>query len=201
LLLENGADLEGTDWSGHTPLFSACGNGPELVQLLLDYGADIEAQERNGLLTSLHVAVWDCSLEVTELLLTRGADMEGRDDDGCTPLHHASTRNRLEFIELLMNQGANLEARNGRGDAPLYSVCKNSDRHDDNGVYLLLDGGANMQARNNDCRTPLHVATQSECCSKLFWIEVPIWKQGTTVTVHLCIRHAPNAIVVSFVCY
>lgn len=53
----------------------------DLVQLLLEAGADTNAAKANGA-TALIVAVWSCQLEVVQLLLEAGAWTNAADADG-----------------------------------------------------------------------------------------------------------------------
>lgn len=60
--------------SGLTPLMMACmGSHPELVELLLDRGADPDTEDQDGN-TSLHFACAKGNYRATYLLLTAGAD-------------------------------------------------------------------------------------------------------------------------------
>lgn len=49
--------------------------------------------------------------EVVELLLRKGVDPSGRDDDA-TALHFAAAYGRMDLVRLLLNYGASLETRN-----------------------------------------------------------------------------------------
>lgn len=67
LLLERGADREHRDKKSHTPLHTAVyANQRAVVALLLDYGADIEAQVDRTKDTALSIACSHGRLEVSE---------------------------------------------------------------------------------------------------------------------------------------
>jgi hypothetical protein len=68
--------------------------------LLLDYGADINAQEQD-LRSPLHLASWNNWLESASLLLERGADVHARDIDGRTPSGLASRAGAQDIVQLL----------------------------------------------------------------------------------------------------
>ncbi|HQQ11315.1 MAG TPA: ankyrin repeat domain-containing protein, partial [Synergistales bacterium] len=56
------------------------------VTRLIDRGADIEAQDKEGW-TPLHYACMNGRTDIARLLLDRGADIEARDMWSYTPLH------------------------------------------------------------------------------------------------------------------
>ena len=115
-------------WIGDTPLHWPAHNGSvEIVELLLDAGADIEADEINcygG--KPLH---WASEHEpaTVELLLKRGADVNARnaktdsDSYGFTPLiMNASQQNDCaEVTELLLGAGADVNVRDAQGKTAL----------------------------------------------------------------------------------
>ena len=64
---------------------------------------------------------WGCTFgpsEVVELLLRKGVDPEGRDDDG-TALHTAAGHGRMDLVRLLLQHGASLESLNEYGGTVL----------------------------------------------------------------------------------
>jgi hypothetical protein len=68
-----------------------------------------------------YALAWACSFgpfEVVELLLRKGVDPSGRDDDG-TALHTAGGHGRMDLVRLLLKYGASLEARNSYGGTVL----------------------------------------------------------------------------------
>ena len=73
--------------SGRTPLHFAVENSDcEVVEQLLERGADVNVREKTGN-TPLHFAAIGNASEVAELLLYRGADVKVQDIVGNTPLH------------------------------------------------------------------------------------------------------------------
>jgi len=89
ILLEHAADPNLVGGSGNPPLASATSQGNvELMRRLLDCGARIEGRNHHRS-TALHVAARNCVPEAVELLLSRGAAVNTRDDEGHTPLYWA----------------------------------------------------------------------------------------------------------------
>jgi ankyrin repeat protein len=80
-------------------------------------------------------------------LLDRGADIEGRDEDGVTALTAAAVLGQREVVEFLLDRGADIEARNWWGFSPLASAALAGRR---DVVECLLDRGANIEAHGGD---------------------------------------------------
>ena len=92
LLLGAGANVDGRNPKGNTPLMLAAGDSstPEIVALLLDHGAEVNAHDRNGV-TPLMFAVHELGFpEIVKLLIEKGAQVDARSDSGSTPLHRAA---------------------------------------------------------------------------------------------------------------
>ncbi|KAF6801170.1 ankyrin repeat protein [Colletotrichum sojae] len=91
ILLDAGAKTDSLDWKGQTPLFAAIG-GPEndigMLNLLVDYGAEVNHKDRNGI-TPLHYASIEGAVRPVRFLLEKGADKASRNEDGKTPVEVA----------------------------------------------------------------------------------------------------------------
>ncbi|TMW69746.1 hypothetical protein Poli38472_001902 [Pythium oligandrum] len=112
LLLDHGLDPVSEGEFGQTPLHAALGsNNPEVVALLLANGADPNARPSNPdhsylVKPVLVSAVTEWQLEMAELLLSAGADVDAEDRDGHTALYYARQIDDPEMIELLLCYGA-----------------------------------------------------------------------------------------------
>ena len=149
-------DDGGRPW---TPLHFAAQNGHlEVVRLLLERGANVNAQNTDELWwrerrTPLHFAAQNGHLDVVRLLLERGANVNAETSGvaGWTPLHFAAQNGHLEVVRVLLERGANVNAQTTLfwedADArrtPLHYATKNGHLEV---VRLLLERGANVNAQ------------------------------------------------------
>ena len=80
--------------------------------------------------------------------------VQGKDDGGSSPLHHAAGYGPLANVELLIDKGADVNAKNRRASTPLHWAI-----HDQAKVHLLLSKGADVNSKQVQGRTPLFLAT------------------------------------------
>jgi serine/threonine-protein phosphatase 6 regulatory ankyrin repeat subunit B len=126
---------------GFTPLhYAARGGNKEVAELLLTGKADVNAQSHYGG-TPLHQAVgitphWFVRLEkrpwrwaederrkaVAELLLAHHADVNAKDWEGRTPLHHAAATGQKGMVELLLANKADRKALDRESLTPLHEA-------------------------------------------------------------------------------
>ncbi len=99
-----------TDWPGYFP------NGPQIVRLLVDAGADPNALTSSkgappgpGSETPLHYAASSDDAHVAEALIEAGADLETPDGSIGTPLDNAVGYSCWHVARLLVARGARVE--------------------------------------------------------------------------------------------
>ena len=93
---------------------------PETARVLLDAGADVNAQARNAMkVRAIHAAAAASQLEIARMLIERKADVNARQQAGFTPLHEAAMTGQIEFARLLLDHGADVNAKSDDGMTPL----------------------------------------------------------------------------------
>jgi len=93
-----------TDWPGYFP------NGPDIVHLLIDAGADPNvATTPAPFETPLHYAASSDDVDVAAALIDRGADVETPDGSIGTPLDNAVGYACWHVARLLVKRGAQVE--------------------------------------------------------------------------------------------
>ncbi|XP_029454631.1 ankyrin repeat domain-containing protein 17 isoform X2 [Rhinatrema bivittatum] len=139
-------DIDAQTESNHdTALTLACAGGhEELVQTLLERGANIEHRDKKGF-TPLILAATAGHVGAVEILLDNGADIEAQSErTKDTPLSLACSGGRQEVVELLLARGANKEHRNVSDYTPLSLAASGGYV---NIIKILLNAGAEINSR------------------------------------------------------
>ncbi|XP_046385397.1 poly [ADP-ribose] polymerase tankyrase [Ischnura elegans] len=102
-----------------TPLHLAAGyNNLEVAEFLLERGADVNAQDKGGLIP-LHNASSYGHLDIAALLIKFSTVVNATDKWGFTPLHEAAQKGRTQLCALLLAHGADPFLKNQEGQAPV----------------------------------------------------------------------------------
>jgi ankyrin repeat protein len=94
---------------------------------------------------------------VASALLDCGAQVNGPDNDGITPLGWAAISNRPEFARVLIQRGADVNHVDKKGMTPLLYAAS-VDFGDGSMIELLLKSGANPAARTKEGLTAADLA-------------------------------------------
>jgi ankyrin repeat protein len=137
-----------------TPLGVALAEGRvEVVRLLLQAGVDVNKQTTNDNknVLPLHCVANLGSVELMQLLLDHGANVQGVDYDGKTPLYSAAELGLHDIIHLLVDHGADVQSVDNNRNAYLHNATGDS-------VEKLIQLGRRVLAENSDGYQPLCTA-------------------------------------------
>ena len=99
--------VNSTNSSGSTPLHFVSANAEnsaKIANILLEYGADINIQNKASKATPLHFAVEDEAEGVVKLFIDRGADVNIQDLDKKTPLQYAYEKKNIAIVAALIKK-------------------------------------------------------------------------------------------------
>ena len=103
---------EGQD--DRTPFFCACERGQlDAARILLQYGADINAQSKKGM-TPLHQAAYKNEIGIIQFLIENDAELNIRNNYGQTPLDSARRGGNSEAEELISDAGGKSGKKSSR---------------------------------------------------------------------------------------
>lgn len=124
------------------------------VEALLKDDSHLVFSKRDDGWTPLHSAAHWGFIDIAQLFLVHGADVNARDKDGRTPLHFAALHGHKDVVELLLANGTDVNAEDKHGKTPLHVA---SEKGHKDVVELLLANKALVDAKDEDGKTPLHM--------------------------------------------
>jgi len=161
LLLHKGAFLEARDCYGRTALHMVTASALntntkiEVIQLLADNNADINAKARDGS-TALHTATNRGQEAVVRRLIDNGADKDARDSWGQTALHRAAYGGDEAIIRFLFEHHTDKDVKDNSGNTALHiAACSETT------VRLLLELGFDKDASNCFGQTAFYIAVMN----------------------------------------
>jgi Fe-S cluster biogenesis protein NfuA len=143
-LLKAGADPKAVSKVGWTPLMcAACYGSADAVQILIDAGSDVNAQDKNC--GGQSVLMWAArsqkqSSEKVRALLKAGANLKLESDGGYNALLSAASHDNLVCVELLLRAGADPKHRTKDGKTAV--MVARAQKADENLINLLKKAGA-----------------------------------------------------------
>ena len=105
--------METRDKNGDTTRHREAARGPpEMIQRLVDRGADLSAVNRRGQTPLLVFLAAKTSVEGLKVLFGSGCNVHASDQDGNTALHYALRD--LRFLKMVIRNGGDVNAVNTR---------------------------------------------------------------------------------------
>lgn len=163
----------------------------EIVRLLLELGADVNAKDDVGN-TPLHRAVseqfHDQHLEKTsetvELLIASGASVHAKSKYGQTPLHGVASG---EAAKIMLQHGADPNASDDSGKSPLFDDGLCAIRQDV--IEALAQLGGDINLCDNEGHPPLQDAVHRA---------LPFWDSDSYSTIETMIRLGADTSLLDF---
>lgn len=137
-----------------TPLlFATRYYGPDILQALLDKGANINFNEHGQ--TPLMNALMTKKYDNVKFMLKRGAKADTQTKDGNTPLLQAIKTGRLDVVKAMHKAGMPLNKQTKKGTLPIFFACALGKIDI---VKYMAENGVDLKARNGKDVTPLITA-------------------------------------------
>ena len=135
-LIAAGAELNAVGVAGRSALHFAGGRRLDIMQLLIEKGADVNARDTEGA-SPLDYAVWSGSLDAVAVLLAHGARLnEPEAVTGATPINEAAFQGHTSVVRYLLQFHPDLVLTDKRGYRPLDNAVRMGR---DESAVLLLD--------------------------------------------------------------
>ena len=163
-LCDSNADMVAKGHCGYTPFVIALQSGhKEIVQFFLErlkieitkplksghypldwaaLGKDLEVKMRGG------------NVEVIELLIEKGADVNSRSKNGASPIRWAANSGHAKAVRCLLDHGAYVDAVNDDGDTALMGAVYECSVET---VSELLKARSDVQKKNSRGETALYI--------------------------------------------
>ncbi|KAF4436576.1 ankyrin repeat protein [Fusarium austroafricanum] len=152
-LMSFNLDVEARDAFGRTPLhYAALSGNLHVVRVLLDYHADIEAEDSERGCTPLYLAAEQGKKAIVRLLIRRGASVHG--NSALLPLCAAARCGHYQIVKLLLAKGAKVDDGGRINQTALHCAAE---RGHARVVDLLLLEGADRECEFIKGR-PIHSA-------------------------------------------
>ena len=104
----------------------------EIVQFLLESGADVHPEKAAEGVLTIHFAAMGGDEKIVKLLIASKSDVNLADDDGNTVLHFATLWGNKKVVELLIAKGADINVLDDDGLAPMDMANYNNDSYTPN---------------------------------------------------------------------
>jgi len=155
----NESTANAQDKRGMTPLMIACKHSNvEVVREVLKRKPDLEQRDNLFGRTALIWAVKNNQMEIAELLLGSGADVNAKTQDGTNPLLFSARQGFVDIARALVGRSADLEVTDKYGFTPImFAACFGHTEI----LILLAQKNANLDSKDLRGCTPLMLATRS----------------------------------------
>jgi ankyrin repeat protein len=138
-------------------MLAAAGGHKDIVELLLESGAEVDATAAWGSTALMWSVDREGDARIAQLLIDHGADVNAQGFE--PPLITAAAGQRRDLVELLLNHGADVNIRDDEGYTALMEPA---DYGYQEVVEVLIAAGIDVNARNSEGFTALGYAKKSK---------------------------------------
>lgn len=173
-LLLQGAEPNAATDTGETPMHFANPEKPQLLDALVEYGADLNSVNNNGrtplleiinkISHSFRMGRLKPDVRFFQKIVDLGADVHIADKDGDNVFHHImhsiqffSDTEFLPFIQLLLNSRVDLNHRNRKGHPPVWKYRQSNPMdlqsrtdNDEPLLRVLVEAGMDLNVRDEE---------------------------------------------------
>ncbi|KAJ5067023.1 ankyrin repeat-containing protein [Anaeramoeba ignava] len=103
------------------------------------------------------------SIKETKFHISKGADVNFKNENEETPLHFAcknTNKNSLEIIKYLIEKGADINSKNKYKETPFHLICQYPNENSIEILKYLIEKGADINSKNKNEETPLFFALE-----------------------------------------
>ena len=183
LLIKKGADVNTMSNNRETPLSFAIGygNNPNIVRKLIDNGANINTRHSTGWTPVMLSLIYGEKKDaVTNVLLSKGADINDKDDNGQTALMymcHYNSDERIGILKYIIDKGADINIKDNNG----WSALMNAAYYGTISMgSILIDKGADLNVKSNSGKTAMDIAINNQKDEKFIRLLDPNKKSVNT---------------------
>jgi len=166
LLLDNGANINKTNNNEYTPLYTAVEiERPDIVDLLLKKGAKIRFESKPNTTPIHHISIYetgDIGVELLNVFIKNGVNINEQDIHGYTPLHIASTNNNYKIAKVLIENSDNLDIKTDNGKTA-FDIATEKHRPE---IITLLQNAASKEGKSNPVENNLKKETLGNTTQK-----------------------------------
>ncbi|MCF6808350.1 ankyrin repeat domain-containing protein [Thiotrichales bacterium 19S9-12] len=155
--------------------YAVCCNQKEIVALILSKLTTKEAKkevinkpyiytENEKKYTVIYDAIYSSNIKILKMLIKAGADVNYKNTNDTTPLHHAAQLGDIEKVKLLIKNGAMVNAQNKDGKTPLHMAVIAANKAQIEGdkfkklIIYLINQGADISLLDKEHITPFEIA-------------------------------------------
>jgi ankyrin repeat protein len=145
--------IDNRNSKGITPFMIAARFGHfDVMKLLMQHGADINAVYRDTRQTSFHRAIVGCNSKSVNALLQLGVNTQTQDNMGTTPLMECISLGWTSLLDELLEKTTDVNVRDHRGNTALHFAASHREVKM---LKSLVNKGADLNAMNYFGLTPL----------------------------------------------